>query len=192
MRYYSLYSVKIKHYNHILKETVSLYRKVTDFFLQVCLKEWDVLSTKTAHQKLLYIEQLCHQTKKNPNIAYKTFDQKFFINFLVTCVELRLPKQLVKYLPIKVIWETGLMKFQPFVEESLRYQKQGLFTHVYIERICINRQVSILQELRYMFAIHGIGSISSFVNQMWIISIVIAATENSALLRCRNMDINGF
>lgn len=62
----------------------------------------------------------------------------------------------------------------------------------YIERICINRQVSILQELRYMFAIHGIGSISSFVNQMWIISIVIAATENSALLRCRNMDINGF
>ena len=39
MRYYSLYSVKIKHYNHILKETVSLYRKVTDFFLQVCLKE---------------------------------------------------------------------------------------------------------------------------------------------------------
>ena len=78
MRYYSLYSVKIKHYNHILKETVSLYRKVTDFFLQVCLKEWDVLSTKTAHQKLLYMEQLCHQTKKNPNIAYKTFDQKFY------------------------------------------------------------------------------------------------------------------
>ena len=53
MRCYSLYSVKIKHYNHILKETISLYRKATDFFLQVCLKEWDVLSTKTAHQKLL-------------------------------------------------------------------------------------------------------------------------------------------
>lgn len=79
MRCYSLYSVKIKHYNRILKETVSFYRKATDFFLQVCLKEWDILSAKTAHQKLLYMEQLCHQTKKNPNVTYKTFKYKFYI-----------------------------------------------------------------------------------------------------------------
>ena len=78
MRCYSLYSVKIKHYNHILKETISLYRKAADFFLQVCLKEWDVLSTKTTHQKLLYMEQLCHQTKKNSNVKYEAFDQKFY------------------------------------------------------------------------------------------------------------------
>ena len=102
MRCYSLYSVKIIHYNHILKETISLYRKATDFFLQVCLKEWDVLSIKTAHQKLLYMEQLCHQTKKNSNVAYKTFDQEFY-KFPSYLRRAAITEAIGKVLPIKVI-----------------------------------------------------------------------------------------
>ena len=78
MKCYSTYSVKIKHYHRIFKETVSLYRKATEFFLQVCLKEWDELFIKTSHQRLLYVENLCHQTKKNQTVKYTTFDQKFY------------------------------------------------------------------------------------------------------------------
>lgn len=32
MQIYSTYSVKIKHYNHIFKDTVSVYRDAVDFF----------------------------------------------------------------------------------------------------------------------------------------------------------------
>ena len=78
MKCYSTYSVKIKHYHRIFKETVSLYRKATEFFLQVCLKEWDELFAKTSHQRLLYVENLCHQTKKNQKVTYHTFDQAFY------------------------------------------------------------------------------------------------------------------
>ena len=37
----SMYSVKIKEYRHIFKESVEQYRSAADFFINVCLKEWD-------------------------------------------------------------------------------------------------------------------------------------------------------
>lgn len=49
MEIFSTYSVKIKHYNHIFKETVSLYREAVDFYIHVCLEHWDKVSQeKTA------------------------------------------------------------------------------------------------------------------------------------------------
>lgn len=44
MKVVSSYSVKVKHYNKIFRETVCLYRKVVDFFIQVCLQEWEALT----------------------------------------------------------------------------------------------------------------------------------------------------
>ena len=44
MQIYSTYSVKIKHYNHIFKDTVSVYRGAVDFLITVCLNEWDNIS----------------------------------------------------------------------------------------------------------------------------------------------------
>ena len=41
MKILSTYSVKIKEYNHIFKDTVVLYRKSVDFFINVCLENWD-------------------------------------------------------------------------------------------------------------------------------------------------------
>lgn len=38
MKVFSTYSMKIKHYNHIFKETVSLYQAAVDFLIGVCLE----------------------------------------------------------------------------------------------------------------------------------------------------------
>ena len=78
MEIVSCYGVKIKHYNHIFKQTVELYRKAVAFFLAVCEKEWDTLSQiKSSNTKQSYIEKLTHRTKKNPDIRYD-FDLLFY------------------------------------------------------------------------------------------------------------------
>lgn len=40
MEIYSTYSVKIKHFNDIFKQTISVYRDAVDFLIMVCLDEW--------------------------------------------------------------------------------------------------------------------------------------------------------
>ena len=40
MKIYSTYSVKIKHYNKIFKDTAKLYRQAVDFLINVGLNEW--------------------------------------------------------------------------------------------------------------------------------------------------------
>ena len=78
MDIYTSYSIKIKHYNHIFKETVALYRDAVNFFIAVCLAEWDILSqSKNEHARLLYIEQISHITTAHANVRYN-FDKRFY------------------------------------------------------------------------------------------------------------------
>lgn len=79
MRIFSTYSVKIKHYNHIFKDTVSVYRDAVDFLIEVCLKEWDgIASIKGNLLRQRHVEMLCHKTAGNPSPAYPGFDQLFY------------------------------------------------------------------------------------------------------------------
>ncbi len=79
MKIFSTYSVKIKHYNHIFKDTVSIYRKAVDFFINVCLNEWECITFINRNiLKQQYIEHLCHKTGDNPNPQYTDFDIKFY------------------------------------------------------------------------------------------------------------------
>lgn len=79
MKLFSTYSVKLKHYNHIFKETVALYRDAVDFLIGVCLDEWDTISNIDPDLlRQQYAERLCHRTKTNPDIKYPAFDQKFY------------------------------------------------------------------------------------------------------------------
>lgn len=41
MLMYSAYKVKIKHYNHIFKDTISVYRTAVDYLMRVCLENWN-------------------------------------------------------------------------------------------------------------------------------------------------------
>ena len=77
MKVFSTYNVKIKHYNHIFKETVSLYRAAVDFLIGVCLDEWDTLSVLDSLSRCNCVEQLCHKTKDNPDVKYP-FDREFY------------------------------------------------------------------------------------------------------------------
>ena len=58
MKISSTYSVKIKHYNRIFKDTVAIYRNAVDFFINVCVNEWDGISSLVGRNRLSYIEAL--------------------------------------------------------------------------------------------------------------------------------------
>ena len=81
MKIVSTYSVKIKEYNHIFKDTVVLYRKSVDFFINVCLENWDdILKIKGGiKQKQSFVETLTIKTKDRPVVKYdfSTFMYKF-------------------------------------------------------------------------------------------------------------------
>ena len=58
MRIYTTYSVKIKHYNHISKDTVAIYRRAVDYLIAVCIDKWDTVVTFKGQSRLTYIESL--------------------------------------------------------------------------------------------------------------------------------------
>ena len=78
MKIFSTYSVKIKHYNKIFSETVSVYRDAVDFLMDICLSEWaDIGTIKGNQAQMMYVESLCHKTNKNLAPKYD-FDGKFY------------------------------------------------------------------------------------------------------------------
>jgi len=78
MQIYTTYKVKIKHYNHIFKDTIVVYRNAVDYLIDVCNEKWDELSqVEGSLNKQRYIETLVHATKDNPSPVYD-FDKKFY------------------------------------------------------------------------------------------------------------------
>ena len=78
MNIYSTYSVKIKHYNNIFKNTVTIYRAAVDFLIDVCIKEWETIyPIRSSLSRMRYVETLCHKTDDNPAPKYQ-FDKKFY------------------------------------------------------------------------------------------------------------------
>lgn len=79
MNIFSMYSVKIKEYRHIFKESVKLYRSAVDFFIDVCLKEWDsfssVVKSQSDYTKLMEI--LTIPTTNRTEVSYN-FNTKFY------------------------------------------------------------------------------------------------------------------
>lgn len=74
----SMYSVKIKEYRHIFKESIEQYRSAVDFFIDVCLKEWDrITPIKGLKTKQSFVETLTVPTSGRPNVTYN-FNQKFY------------------------------------------------------------------------------------------------------------------
>ena len=79
MKITTTYSVKIKDYNHIFKETIAIYRNAVDFVIKVCLDKWDEISDiKDIKFKKAFIEHLIHATKEYPDPEYKDYDKKFY------------------------------------------------------------------------------------------------------------------
>ena len=78
MDIYTTYKVKIKHYNHIFKQTVAIYRNAVDYLIAVCHENWESISSiEGSLNRQRYVETLVHATKDNPNPKYD-FDEKFY------------------------------------------------------------------------------------------------------------------
>ena len=74
----STYSVKIKEYRHIFKESLQIYRSAVDFFIDVCLKEWTFISVlKGLKMQQSYVESLTVPTKDRPKVSHN-FNAKFY------------------------------------------------------------------------------------------------------------------
>lgn len=78
MKVVTSYSVKIKTYNHIFRETVNMYRAAVDFFIGVCLSEWDnIVSVDGDKLRQRYVELQTHRIEENPAPKYD-FDREFY------------------------------------------------------------------------------------------------------------------
>ena len=65
------YRVRTRGFNHIFDETVRLYRQAVSFFVDVCLTEWNLISTeKLQKERVNLVESLTIQTKQNPVVSY--------------------------------------------------------------------------------------------------------------------------
>lgn len=63
--------------NHILKDTVCIYRKAVSFICDIILKEWDKIDEiSTSKEQINFVEHLIHNTTKNK--AKYDFDKNFY------------------------------------------------------------------------------------------------------------------
>ncbi len=77
MEIISTYSVAIRTYNKIFKNTMFIYRDAVRFFLDVALKEWDLLKDiATSDASVGVMETITHATKGHPDPKYD-FDTLF-------------------------------------------------------------------------------------------------------------------
>ncbi|WP_242835595.1 hypothetical protein [Butyrivibrio sp. AC2005] len=77
MKLISTYSVKIKNYNNIFKQSVLLYRRAVDFYLSLILSEWDAFSGITQIKAVNMAESLSVRSDKRPIVKYD-FSRKFY------------------------------------------------------------------------------------------------------------------
>ena len=72
MKIFSTYSVQIKEYSHIFKDSVKVYSSAVDFFINVCLKEWASLNLVVSNQVqyIKLMEGLTVPTSKRPVVLY--------------------------------------------------------------------------------------------------------------------------
>ena len=80
MKIHSTYSAKIKHYNKIFKSTVEKYRSSVDFFINVCLEKWDMISEISGSKaKQRFVETITVRTGDNfvPEYDFSSFMYKF-------------------------------------------------------------------------------------------------------------------
>ena len=154
MTIYSTYKVKIKHYNHIFKDTISVYRAAVDYLIHVCIEDWDnITSYEKPFEKQRFVETLIHKTKDNPNVAYD-FDVHFYKFHVIYAEELSV-KQLVRYHLIKATLQAGKLIRRG---KLLRFQKLDISTHLCIVQICTSKQGLTKRKSRFISATPGIGS----------------------------------
>ena len=135
MKIMSTYKVKIKHYNNIFKDTVSIYRNAVKYLIEVCLSDWNTIKEiPNTKLQLSYIEKLIHKTKDNPvpvydfdNVFYKmpTYIRRAAINEAILRLHLML-----------VILPIGIRLILAPVGINLRFPRRGVVIQRCIAETC--------------------------------------------------------
>ena len=76
-----MYSRKIRHYSRIFRATVDAYRAAVDFFIDVCMGEWDTLSILPASKtQMNQLESMTHVTAGRPHVphCFDSADKRFY------------------------------------------------------------------------------------------------------------------
>lgn len=83
MKTVATYSVHTKGNDKVLKATTQAYRQAVDYFIGVCITEWDYLSQfLSAHERQVCIERFTVATSANPNPPYDFASaEKYFYKF---------------------------------------------------------------------------------------------------------------
>lgn len=67
----STYSVKVKNCNAVFKPTVSLYRQAVDWYIDVCLNEWESIKPiASSKARMNYVQSTSTITASHPSPAY--------------------------------------------------------------------------------------------------------------------------
>ena len=76
-----MYSRKIRHYSRIFRATVDAYRAAVDFFIDVCMGEWDALSILPSSKiQMNMLESMTHPTAGRPHVphCFDLADKRFY------------------------------------------------------------------------------------------------------------------
>lgn len=71
MKIMSTYKAKILYHNKIFGASIQAYQKAVDYFIPVCLEEWDTISAVSgAKERKTIVESLTLPTKNHPVVKY--------------------------------------------------------------------------------------------------------------------------
>ena len=77
VKIHTMYSCRTKDIAGAFKSTVSIYRSAVEFFINVCMLEWDLLSGLNSMEKVNMMKKLTVATKKRPTVKYD-FSVEFY------------------------------------------------------------------------------------------------------------------
>lgn len=109
MKIISTYSVKIKHYNRIFKDTAGIYRDAVDFFIGVALNEWQKFECLAmSNDAVSVMEGMTHRTAQRLEPKYD-FDEKFykFPSYLRRSAIMEAVGDVSAYMSNFASWEAG-------------------------------------------------------------------------------------
>ena len=106
-----IYSRKIRHYNHIFKATIDAYRAAVDFFISVCMEEWENISLQGSSKAgMNLVEAMTHPTSKRPAVRYcfDAYDKRFykFPSYLRRAACMEAIGKVSSYKTVLALWET--------------------------------------------------------------------------------------
>ena len=70
MTLHTSYSCRTKDTANAFQSTTEIYRKAVDFFIDVCLQEWDSIQDLNSQERVNKVEAFTNKTKARPDVKY--------------------------------------------------------------------------------------------------------------------------